>query len=69
MSKTKPSISQKIAELDALLAWFDGEDFELEAATAKFRQAEELARVIEQELLEMKNEVIVLSERFDQDKG
>ncbi len=54
MSKAKDSINEKIAKLDELLAWFDGDTFELEAATAKFAQARILAAAIESDLLEVK---------------
>jgi len=68
MSKAKNSITEKMAKLDALLAWFDGDEFELEAATAKFIQARELATSIENDLLEVKNSITVLSEQFDRKK-
>lgn len=67
MSKTKPNIREKMAQLDELLAWFDSDDFELEAAAAKFAEAEQLAQAIEQDLMEIKNTVTVVSQRFDQE--
>lgn len=70
MSATKNSkISEKIARLDELMAWFEGDDFELEKAMDIFAEAKKLADEIEKDLVEMKNSITVLSERFDEDRG
>lgn len=66
MSKVKSSIKEKMAEFEQLLAWFDGDSFELEEAIGKFQQAEALAKEIEQELRETKHTITVLKQRFDQ---
>lgn len=68
MSKTTSNIKEKMEKLDALLAWFDGEDFILEQAIEKFHEAEELAAAIEHDLTKMKNEVTVIAERFDSEQ-
>ncbi len=68
MSKAKPSITQKMKELDELLTWFDSDDFELEKAVDTYKQAEELVRAIENDLMEVKNTISVVSERFDREK-
>jgi exodeoxyribonuclease VII small subunit len=68
MSKVNHSIQEKMTKLDELLAWFDGEDFELEAAVEKFKEAKKLADEIEQDLIEVKNTITVVAEQFDQDK-
>ena len=60
------SVQQKMARLDELVTWFDGDEFQLEAAFEKFREAEKLAEEIETQLGEMKNEITVLAKRFDQ---
>ena len=68
MPKAKSSINEKMSELDTLLTWFDGDEFELEEAVEKFTEAQELAASIEHDLNEMKNTITVISERFDQAK-
>lgn len=67
MSK-QSSIQEKMAALDELLAWFDGDDFELEQSLEKFTAAKKLANDIEQDLMTMKNKITVMSEQFDRDK-
>lgn len=67
MSKEKNSLSTKMAQLDELLAWFDGDDFEIEAAMDKFAEAKQLADEIEKELDDMKNTITVLDEQFSKD--
>ena len=69
MSKTSnESISEKMAKLDGLLAWFEGDDFEIEAALEKFGEAKKLADDVENDLREIKNTVTVVGQRFDRDE-
>lgn len=65
-TKSNHTIADKRAELSQLLAWFESDDFAVEQAIAKFEAAEKLARDIETELMEYKNKITVLKERFDQ---
>jgi len=62
----EPSIEKQMAELDSLVAWFEGEEFTLEEAMQHYEQAEVLAKRIEVRLAELKNEVNVLKKKFDQ---
>jgi exodeoxyribonuclease VII small subunit len=66
MSVKKPSIAEKTAKLDELVAWFDSDDFELEQALDRFKDAEKLAAEIEQDLVRLKNEVTVIKKKFDE---
>ncbi len=69
MSKTalkNKTITQKLEAFEALVAWFDTDNFSLEQALEKFKQAEELAAEIEGELANVKNSVTVLKTKFDQ---
>lgn len=67
MSATNNStIKQKTEKLDQLVAWFDSDDFALEQALDKFKEAEKLAAEIESDLLSLKNEVTVLRQKFDE---
>lgn len=63
MSKTeKPSISEKVAELDENVAWFYGDEFELDQALDKYNAAIKLAQAIEKDLTELKNQVEVVED-------
>lgn len=59
------SITALIEELEELVAWFDTDDFSLEEALIKYKKAEELAHVIEEQLDHMKNEIVTIKQRFD----
>lgn len=63
------SIQEKIAELDRLVAWFDSDDFVLEEAVGKFKQAELLAKEIEQDLSSLKNDIQVIKQSFEADRS
>ncbi len=63
--KNNTSIQDKITRLRELTAWFDGDDFVLEEALAKFKEAEALAAEIEEDLTNLKNEVTIIKQKFD----
>lgn len=70
MAKTKQesdkdrSLNQKIEDLDRQVEWFYSDDFKLEEAVAKYKEALTLAKEVEKDLQELKNEIEVLNEDF-----
>ena len=62
----KQGLNQKIAELDAKVEWFYSDEFKLEDATERYKEAVKLAKEIEQDLDKLKNEIEVLAEDFSQ---
>ena len=68
MSVTNESISDKTTKLEELVAWFDGEDFTLELALNKFKEAEKLAVEIEKDLMSLKNDIQIVKQKFDSEK-
>jgi len=65
MSSKNKSIQEKTIELTKLVAWFDSDEFTLEAALDKFKEAEKLAADIEQDLSSLKNEIQIVKQKFD----
>ena len=65
MSKNDKTIQEKMNQLSELVAWFEGDEIELEAAIEKYKTAEVLADEIGKDLSELKNEITVLKEKFD----
>ena len=61
------TITEKIARLNEMVAWFEGVEFILEEATGRFEAAKKLADEIEENLATLKNEIVVLKQKFDQD--
>ena len=68
MSENKQTIQAKISQLDELVAWFDSDDFTLETALDKFKEAEKLAEDIERDLTSLKNDIQVVKQRFDSEQ-
>lgn len=66
MSGKSKTIAEKRGELGELLVWFDSDQFNVEQAVDKFKQAEKLATEIERELTEAKNTITELKQRFDE---
>ena len=60
----KLSLNQKIEKLDGQVEWFYSDEFKLEEATEKYKVALKLAKEIEKDLDELKNEIEVLAEDF-----
>jgi len=58
------NISEKIDELKAGVEWFYSDDFKLEAASDKYKSLTNLAKEIEKDLAELKNEIKVIDEDF-----
>ena len=64
MTENKKTLNEKIAELDEKVEWFYSDDFKLEEATGKYKDALNLAKEVEKDLKELKNEIEILSEDF-----
>lgn len=60
-------LQEQLAELDALLAWFDQPDIDLDVALKKFDEGVELADKIKTRLETLENKMTILKQRFDQD--
>lgn len=62
MSQNKPTIEDKIAELEQRVAWFDSDEFRLDQAIERYTEAEKLSNEITKELTELKNTIIKADE-------
>lgn len=58
----KPTITEKLAQLDQAVEWFYGDDFSLDQALGKYQSAVNLAKETEKDLAEMKNKVEILDD-------
>ena len=58
------TISDKITRLKAGTDWFYSEDFNLEEASDKYKELSVLAKEIQKDLNELKNEIKVIEEDF-----
>ncbi len=59
--QSKTSIETKIKELDESVEWFYSDDFSLDEALRKYQDAQKLAKNIEKDLAELKNQVEVIA--------
>ena len=67
MSKQNKTVEEKMADLRELVAWFESDEFVLEEASARFKKASLLASEIERDLLELKNEIVVVKKSFERE--
>ncbi len=59
------TIEQMMTELNERIAWFQGDDFNLDEAKQKFIEARELSKKITVTLEDMRHDIEVLSEDFN----
>lgn len=67
MTKDNKTIQQKIDQLDQAVAWFESDDFELEQASAKLKEAAKLAADIEHDLENVANDIQIVKKSFASD--
>ena len=58
------TIEQMMTELNERIAWFQGDDFNLDEAKQKFIEARELSKKITSTLEDMQHDIEVLEEDF-----
>ncbi len=58
------TLNQKIENLDEQVEWFYSDNFKLDEAVEKYKEAIKLAKNIEKDLNELKNEINVIAEDF-----
>lgn len=58
------TIEQMMTELNERIAWFQGDDFNLDEAKQKFIEARELSKKIASTLEDMRHDIEVLGEDF-----
>ena len=63
---TVPSIREQLAKFEQDVSWFQNDEFDLETAIEHFKMVSAEADTIEHTLKEMKNEISILSKRFDE---
>ena len=56
------SLREQMEQLEEILAWFESDEFELEAAVERYQQAARVAEQIDQRLREIKNKVTIITE-------
>lgn len=59
------TIEQMMAELNEQIAWFQGDDFNLDEVKQRFVEARELSKKITATLEDMRHDIEVLSEDFN----
>lgn len=64
MTSDKQSLQAKITELDRLVEWFQGDDFQLEEAKTMLKKATDLANDIEKDLTTFANEIVEVKKSF-----
>ena len=60
----KKTINQKIEELNRKVDWFYSDEFSLDEATVKYKETVALAKEIEKDLDNLKNEISIIQKDF-----
>jgi len=64
-AKNVKTLRELMDEFEAVVAWFNSDDLDIEAATAKFEEGAKLAEQIKQQLAEAKNRIEIVKRKFD----
>ena len=64
MTESKKTLNQKISDLDVKVEWFYSDDFNLDEAVAKYKESVAVAKEVQEDLKNLKNEIEVLAEDF-----
>ncbi len=59
-----PTIQEKIDKLDRLVAWFESDEFVLEQASTKLKEAAKIATEVEHDLATVENEIKQVKRSF-----
>lgn len=65
MSKTENNIQDQLSKLEAIVAWFEHDDIDVEEAIAKFEEGNKLADAIKEKLAGLENKITIIKDRFD----
>ena len=60
----KPTLTEKLAQLEQQVEWFYSEEFSLDQASAQYEAAIELANDVEKDLKSLKNHIEILDKDF-----
>lgn len=63
-SSSAPSLTAKISQLDQKIEWFYGDDFSLDLASEKYKEALALTKEIESDLTNLKNQITIIDQDF-----
>lgn len=64
MAKKHSSFAEAFQELEAITAWFESAEVDLDEGLKKFERGLELAQVCKQKLTEVENRVVDLKKKF-----
>ena len=62
----KPTFEEKMAELEAIMEWFDSEKVTLGESMKQFERGMKLAEELEKELKAAENTVVRIKQKFSQ---
>jgi exodeoxyribonuclease VII small subunit len=60
-------INDKITKLNEQVEWFYGDEFNLDEASKKYKESVALAKEIEEDLKNLKNEIKIIDEDFSKE--
>ena len=60
MKENKVSLDDKIKELESQIAWFEGDDFNVEDAIERYTKAKKLSQSISRDIEEFKNVITMI---------
>jgi exodeoxyribonuclease VII small subunit len=66
MTKSEKSLKELLAEFENIVAWFDNDELDVEAAINKYEAGVKLSEEIKNQLDSAKNHISVVKQKFDE---
>ncbi len=63
---SEKSLSERLADLDELVAWFEQDNLDIDEAIKKFDEVTVLSESIKKDLAGLENKITVLKKKFDE---
>ncbi len=64
---SRKSITDKLGEIDMLIDWFSGANFDIDEALIKFEQLTKLSEEIKVDLDQLENKITVIKQKFGEE--
>lgn len=64
--KSKKSFAENMAELEAIVAWFESADADISEGLAQFEKGAELAKILKTQLEDIENKVTKIQASFEE---
>ena len=64
---SQKSITEKLGEIDELVAWFSSAEFDIDEALVKYEELAKLSEEVKKDLDQLENKITVIRQKFEEE--